>query len=131
MRHAMTTRLVIGVAVFALSAAAVFGVLTNLPRDAISRTDLILGLDPNPANGLDLFNGATQPSCAECHALRDAGAESELASSLDVQQPPARVVVDALVAGTVAEHDAEGFEHNLTNQQISDLAAYIEEVAGH
>ncbi len=50
--------------------------------------------------------------------------------SLDALRPSARLTIDSLVAGTVRAHDAQGYEHHLTNQQMADLAAYIEEVAG-
>jgi cytochrome c6 len=130
MRHALTTRFVLVAAGVAVLAAALFAILANLPTAAPDRTEVILGLEPDITNGPALYNEVTQPPCAVCHTLRDAGAESDRASSLDVLRPSARLAIDSLVAGTVRAHDAQGYEHHLTNQQMANLAAYIERVAG-
>ncbi len=131
MRHTLTARFVLVAGVIALLAAAVFAVIANQEDGGVSRTEVVLGLDPEVANGRDVYNTIAQPSCASCHTLQDAGAESDRASSLDVLVPSARDTIDSLLAGTVRAHDAQGYEHHLTNQQMADLAAYIEAVAGN
>lgn len=130
MRHALTTRFVLIVAAVAVLAAVLFAILANLPTDVTARTDVILELEADVANGPALYNEITQPSCASCHTLSDAGAESDRASSLDSLRPSARITIDSLVGGTVRAHDAQSYEHDLTNQEIADLAVYIEQVAG-
>lgn len=131
MRRTLTTRVVLVVAVIAGLAAVLFAVLANAPADVPRRTDVILTLDPDIANGRIVYLDLAQPSCASCHELRDAGAESAGALSLDALSPSARAIVESLVGGTVRAHDARGYEHTLTDQQIADLAAYIEGVAGN
>jgi cytochrome c6 len=130
MRHALTTRFVVIAAVVALLAGALFAVLANVPGGGPDRTEVILGLEADIANGPALYNEITQPACAACHTLADAGAESDRASSLDALRPSARATIDSLLRGTVRAHDAQGYEHVLSNQEMADLAAYIEQVAG-
>lgn len=130
MRHALTARFVLVVAAVTVLAAALFAVVANAPTETPDRADVILSLDADVGNGPALYNDLSRPTCASCHTLRDAGAQSDRASSLDTLRPSARVTIQSLVAGTVRAHDAQGYEHALTNQQLADLAAYIEEVAG-
>jgi len=130
MRHTLTTRFVVVAASVAVLAAVLFAVLANLPADVAARTDVVLALEPDVANGPALYSEFTQPTCATCHTLANAGAQSDRASSLDALRPPARVTIESLVGGTIRAHDAQRYEHNLTNQQIADLASYIEQVAG-
>jgi cytochrome c6 len=130
MRHTLTTRFVLVAVAVAVLAAVLFAVLANLTSDPPSRADAILALQPDVANGPWLYSEYTQPTCASCHTLADAGAESERASSLDTLRPSARMTVESLVGGTIRAHDAQNYVDNLTNQQMADLAAYIEQVAG-
>lgn len=130
MRHTLTARFVLVAVGVAVLAAALFAVLANLPTDVTSRTDVILALDPDVAKGRALWNEFTQPTCATCHTLKDAGAGSDRASSLDALRPSARETIESLVGRTIRAHDAQRYEHNLTNQQMANLAAYIEQVAG-
>ena len=130
MRHTLTARFVFVVAGVAVLAAVLFAIVANLPSDAPARTDVILALEPDVANGPALYGELTRPTCASCHTLQDAAAEADRASSLDVLRPSARETIESLVEGTIRTHDAQGYAHNLTNQQMADLAAYIEQVAG-
>jgi len=45
-------------------------------------------------------------------------------------RPSARATIESLVGGTIRAHDAQNYVNNLTDQQMADLAAYIEQVAG-
>ncbi|MFO8076538.1 MAG: c-type cytochrome [Egibacteraceae bacterium] len=128
MRQAFATRLVRGVTIALLALAGLFALLANVAGEG--RVDEVLGLDADRERGETLYMEIANPTCASCHSLSDAGAESIIASDLDETQPSARVTVQSLIAGTTPEHDREGYRHELSNQDLADLARYIEAVAG-
>jgi cytochrome c6 len=130
MRHALTRKFVMAATAVAVFAAIVFAVWVNVANGERDRTDVILGLDPDIGNGRAVYNEIARPACAACHSLVDAGAVSDRASDLDVLRPSARVTVESIVAGTIRAHDAQDYADELTDQQIADVAHYIEEVAG-
>lgn len=130
MRHALTTRFVVITTVVVVAAVALFAVMSNTTGDFVSRADVILGLEADIDNGRSVYTAIADPACGDCHTLADADVVSDRASDLDVMQPSARVTVQSLVGGTIRAHDSRGYEHALSNQQIADLARYIEAVAG-
>jgi mono/diheme cytochrome c family protein len=119
-----------GATAVAVFAAIFFAVWVNLANGERDRADVILGLDPDLGNGRAVYNEQSRPACATCHSLVDAGAISDRASDLDVLQPSARVTVESIVSGTVRAHDAQDYAEELTDQQIADVAYYVEEAAG-
>ena len=71
--------------------------------------------------GRKLFTSVT-PSCAICHALRDAGATGAVGPSLDELKPDRERVVKALKQG-IGQMPAFV---QLTEAQIQALARYVE-----
>lgn len=134
MRHALTTRFVIVAAVVMLAASVLFATLANVVDEdaAPDRTDEILGLDADIERGRDIYTDVAQPACASCHVLVEAGiTEADGGPSLDDLEPSAEVTIRSIVGGTVPAHDEQGYQHTLSNQQIADLADYLEEAAGN
>ena len=129
MRQACATRLVRSVTVALLALAGLFALLANVT--GAGRVDEVLGLDADHERGEALYMEVTNPTCASCHSLSHAGAESIIASDLDETRPSARVTVQSLIGGTTPEHDREGYADELSNQDLADLARYIESVAGN
>ncbi|HET7795731.1 MAG TPA: cytochrome c [Rhizobacter sp.] len=72
--------------------------------------------------GRKLFNSGTQPSCAVCHTLRDAGAEGAVGPVLDELQPDEARVANVLRTGLGV---MPPFRDKLTEQQIALLARYV------
>ena len=129
MRHALASGLVRTVTIALLGAAVLFAAWANSAGGG-GRVEQVLDLDPDLDRGPALYSELTNPTCASCHTLRDAGAASNIASDLDDFQPSARVTVQSLVSGTIPSHDREAYRHELSNQDLVDLARYIEAVAG-
>ena len=129
MRHALASGLVRTVTVALIGAAVLFAAWANSAGGG-GRVDQALELDADIEQGQVLYSELTNPTCASCHTLRDAGAESRIASDLDDFRPSARVTIQSLIGGTTPEHDREGYADELSNQDLADLARYIEAVAG-
>ncbi|SEA76166.1 c-type cytochrome [Rubrimonas cliftonensis] len=79
------------------------------------------------AEGRRLFVEGTEPACAICHSLADAGAEGEIGPSLDELRPDAARVARA-VRGGVGVMPA--FQETLSEDQIAAIAAYVARAAG-
>ena len=128
MRQALASRIVRSVTVALLALAGLFALLSNATGE--SRVAEVLGLDADLAHGEALYMEISNPTCASCHSLSHGGAESNIASDLDELRPSARVTVQSLIGGTTPQHDREDYRHDLSNQDLADLARYIEAVAG-
>jgi cytochrome c6 len=98
-------------------------------RQAEQRLDDIGALDGDVDAGREVFTGLADPSCASCHALRDADAEGGDAPDLDAVGPTEEQVAWSLVSGEVGAHAAQDFDEVLTDQQVADVAAYVAAVA--
>jgi cytochrome c6 len=72
--------------------------------------------------GRQLFNSGTQPSCAVCHTLRDAGAQGAVGPVLDELQPDETRVANVLRTGLGV---MPSFRDKLTDAQIALLARYV------
>ncbi len=66
-------------------------------------------------------------SCGGCHTLADAGTTGSVGPNLDNTKPPVDLVVDRVTHG---KGIMPAFGGNLSEQQISDVAAYVSSVAG-
>jgi cytochrome c6 len=130
MRHAYTTRLVIGMGLVLLAAAVVFALVARSGPERSERTDEILALAADADAGAVVFTTATRPSCGACHSLAAAGSRSERASDLDELRPSRSDVVESIVGGTIRAHEAQNYRTELSDRQIADLAAYIERATG-
>jgi mono/diheme cytochrome c family protein len=78
-------------------------------------------------DGRALFTGGTTPSCATCHALRDAGATGNIGPDLDELKPDAPRVANAVKRGFEA---MPAFGHVLSDRQIETLARYVAQATG-
>lgn len=76
------------------------------------------------AAGKQVFESA---GCVACHTLADAGSTGTVGPNLDDAKPPATLVVTRVTDGAGA---MPSFKDKLTEQQISDVAAYVSSVAG-
>jgi mono/diheme cytochrome c family protein len=74
--------------------------------------------------GKQVFESA---GCVACHTLADAGSTGAVGPNLDEAKPPATLVVTRVTEGAGA---MPSFKDKLTEQQISDVAAYVSSVAG-
>ena len=76
------------------------------------------------AAGKQVFESA---GCVACHTLADAGSTGTVGPNLDDAKPPATLVVTRVTDGAGA---MPSFKGKLTEQQISDVAAYVSSAAG-
>lgn len=78
-------------------------------------------------DGKKLFVEGTTPSCATCHALKDAGATGNVGPDLDALQPDAERVARAVKEGFEA---MPPFGHVLSDAQIRTLSQYVAKASG-
>jgi cytochrome c6 len=79
----------------------------------------------DPVAGKEVFLGSA--GCSGCHTLADAGASGSVGPNLDAAQPSYDKVVERATNG---QGVMPSFKDTLTEQQISDVAAYVSSVAG-
>jgi mono/diheme cytochrome c family protein len=77
------------------------------------------------AAGKAVFAGSA--GCTGCHTLSDAGATGTVGPNLDEAAPSSDLVIDRVTNG---QGVMPPFKGTLTEQQISDVAAYVSSVAG-
>jgi len=82
-------------------------------------------LTASEAKGRELF----AQNCATCHTLRAANAVGAIGPNLDVRQPPAALVLNAIQMGR-AQGNGNMPAGLLTGGNAKDVAAYIAAVAG-
>ena len=68
-----------------------------------------------------------ETNCGSCHTLSDAGTTGTIGPNLDTLKPPQDVVEEQVTNGGGA---MPPFAGTLTEQQITDVAAYVSAVAG-
>jgi mono/diheme cytochrome c family protein len=78
----------------------------------------------DPDAGKEVFASA---GCGSCHTLSDAGTTGTIGPNLDESMPDEALVVDRVTNGAGA---MPAFEGQLTEQQITDVAAYVSSSAG-
>lgn len=76
--------------------------------------------------GKRVFIEMSQPKCAICHSLADAGAAGEVGPNLDSSKPDAERVKEVVTngIGVMPPNDA------LTPEQVDAVALYVSKVAG-
>ena len=76
--------------------------------------------------GKRVFLELSQPKCAVCHSLADAGAAGEVGPNLDSSKPDAERVKEVVTngLGVMPANDA------LTPEQVDAVALYVSTVAG-
>jgi sulfite dehydrogenase len=79
------------------------------------------------SDGKKLFLEGTTPSCATCHALKDAGATGNVGPDLDALRPDAERVARAVKEGFEA---MPPFGHVLSDAQIRTLSQYVAKASG-
>ena len=81
-------------------------------------------VEGDAAAGEEVF---TANGCGSCHTLEAAGSSGSIGPNLDDSQPDTELVVDRVTNGAGA---MPAFEGQLTEQQITDVAAYVSSSAG-
>lgn len=76
--------------------------------------------------GRQIFLQLSEPPCAMCHTLADAGSEGTVGPALDVLKPNSEQVVAAVTNGIGVMPPYE----TLTKEQIEALALYVSTAAG-
>lgn len=114
------------VAAAALLVAAAAGANGTSARDAAKAPAASEAASASAAGGEGrrLFTSGTTPSCATCHAMRDADATGAIGPDLDALQPDAARVRQAVAQGFEA---MPAFGHALSAPQIDTLARYVEQ----
>ena len=109
---------------------AVVGVVLLLGAcNGVDRTDEVLGLEGDVEQGRALYMDNAAQSCAACHAVPALGIESDNGGPpLTAIDTDARTTIASIVEGTVGVHDAQNYTDVLTDQQIADIAAWVEDV---
>ena len=95
----------------------------------VDRTDEILGLEADVENGRALYLDNEARACVACHAVPAEGLEADNGGPpLTAVDTDARTTIASIVEGTVGAHDSQGYADVLTDQQIADIAAWVEDV---
>ena len=108
-------------------ASSVFGLLLLVPLSWLASPAGAADDAAVLAAGKALFTGGATPSCALCHALKDAGATGAIGPPLDEIQPDAARVATALRNGIGA---MPSFKATLSEEQIQSLARYVAKASG-
>jgi mono/diheme cytochrome c family protein len=95
---------------------------TTTTEDTTTETTEAQG---DPVAGKEVFLGSA--GCSGCHTLADAGASGSVGPNLDAAKPSYDKVVTQVTNGGGV---MPSFKDTLTEQQISDVAAYVSSVAG-
>ena len=88
------------------------------------------GETPPPAAGGSTAVGKevfTSAGCVTCHTLADAGATGTVGPNLDEAKPSAELVVERVTNGMGA---MPSFADQLSEEQITEVAAYVSAAAG-
>ena len=112
---------VVGVGL-ALPALLIEGNHRNASRSAVGGVDL----SANQAKGRTLF----ARNCATCHTLRASNSAGKIGPNLDVLQPPAALVTNAIQLGR-AQGNGNMPALLLSGKDAQNVASYIAAVAGH
>ena len=80
--------------------------------------------DGDPEAGKEVFLSA---GCGGCHVLSDAGTSGTVGPDLDASAPSLALAADRIANG---QGGMPPYKDSLTDQQISDVAAYVVEATG-
>jgi len=94
----------------------------NAPRSAVGGVDLT----SREAKGRTLF----ARNCATCHTLRSSNSTGKVGPNLDVLQPPAALVTNAIQLGR-AQGNGNMPALLLSGPDAQNVANYVAAVAGH
>jgi cytochrome c553 len=98
---------------------------TTTTEDTTTETTETTEAQGDPVAGKEVFLGSA--GCSGCHTLADAGASGSVGPNLDAAKPSYDKVVERATNG---QGVMPSFKDTLTEQQISDVAAYVSSVAG-
>lgn len=98
---------------------------TTTTEDTTTETTETTESQGDPVAGKEVFLGSA--GCSGCHTLADAGASGSVGPNLDAAKPSYDKVVERATNG---QGVMPSFKDTLTEQQISDVAAYVSSVAG-
>lgn len=83
--------------------------------------------EPRLALGKEVFLERSEPQCALCHTLADAGSSGNIGPKLDALRPTKEQVVVAVREGMEA---MPAYGDTLTEEEIEAVADYVASVAG-
>lgn len=98
-----------------------------LTLGGLGLTALAVQADAEYELGRKLFLHKTQPACALCHTLKDAGAEGAVGPVLDELRPDAARVARAVRDGLGA---MPPFKQQLSEAELKALARYVSVASG-
>jgi mono/diheme cytochrome c family protein len=129
MRHQLAIRFVVVLTVVLALAVVLWAALarTAAAPTAEDRTASVLELDGDVERGRDIFLDTPGRACASCHSFERLDVATDGGPPIEALEVTPRETVASLLAGTVPVHDDEGYEHLLSNQQLADLAALLED----
>lgn len=132
MRHQLTTRFAIVLsAVLVVAAVAWAGLAGTVGTiDDEDRTEAVLGLAGDVDRGRELFLDTPGRACASCHSFDALGVEADGGPPIGSLDSTRQETIASLIAGTVPAHDDYDYGHVLSNQQVADLAALLDEADG-
>ena len=110
------TVLVLGIAV---------PVATGIDNSESSNEAQSVTLNAGQERGRKLFS----PTCSQCHTLKASKAVGRVGPNLDVLQPPAGLVEDAIIKGRYRGR-GQMPDRLFEGQDAKDVAAYVAAVAG-
>lgn len=129
MRHYLTTRFVVVLAVLLVAAALLWAALARTVVDPAreARTETILELTGDVDRGRELYIDTPGRACASCHSFDALDVSVDGGPPIEALRPTEWETVASLVEGTVSAHEEYEYEHRLSNQQVADLAALLSE----
>lgn len=129
MRHQLTNRFVIVLTAVLLVAVVAWAGLaqTATTPDSQDRTETALSLTGDVDRGRDLFVDTPGRACASCHSFGRLDVDADGGPPIEALELTPRDTIASLVEGTVPVHDEHDYEHLLSNQQLADLAALLQE----
>jgi mono/diheme cytochrome c family protein len=133
MRHQLATRFVVVLTVVLALAVVLWAALARTATapaaapSAADRTSSVLELDGDVDRGRDIFLDTPGRACASCHSFERLDVDADGGPPIEALEVSPRDTVASLLEGTVPTHDDERYEHLLSNQQIADLVALLED----
>lgn len=116
----------LAIVIVGIGLALPFALIERNHRDAKKSAAGGVDLTANQAKGRTLFAN----TCATCHTLRGSNSTGKVGPNLDVLQPPAALVTNAIQLGR-AQGNGNMPALLLTGEDAKNVAAYIAAVAGH
>jgi mono/diheme cytochrome c family protein len=116
----------LAILIVGIGLAIPFALIESDHRNAKKDTPGGVDLSANQAKGRSLFAA----TCATCHTLRATNSTGKVGPNLDVLQPPAALVTNAIQLGR-AQGNGNMPALLLTGEDAKNVASFVAAVAGH